>query len=55
MKVIKVLNGVISKDAQPAFSAPLDITLGQAEFALIGYDTDYLRMVTVNFLPITSM
>ena len=43
MKVIKVLNGVISKDAQPAFSAPLDITLGQAEFALIGYDTDYLK------------
>lgn len=43
MKVIKVLNGVISKNAQPAFSAPLDITLGQAEFTLIGYDTDYLK------------
>ena len=43
MKVTKVLNGVISKNIQPVFKTPLDIELGQAEFALIGYDADYSK------------
>lgn len=43
MKVTEVLNGVLSKDAQPAFNVPLNIKLGQEEFVLIGYDTNYSK------------